>query len=335
MPGIVAVFVVLGFALVKFLATVHMRHLMQRRLRMHNDLQKITKRLSSVEGNLQVERSSQTKASQQIVAAKRLNAGLHQRLLLELPDRLQSTLRLCIDRNPVPETTGVKLFHELNLGEKIAESLSDLSVAVFKFPTDDAAASAVLKGEFIQALEKTDVRYSTGDSSLGLDSGPGEKPADFDFVVCAFNGPVAALDLLRRFIEDLGDDRVTQVHGALVSGIEAVADNSEGVIGRFARSLERSQKLAGAAPPGTLLLNEAAYDRLRDYKGVHLLSASEGLFAFSWRSPAGKAEQPADDSGVTSAAAAGQLQNGAGEPGDEGGPVEQAGDDPPEVESRT
>lgn len=330
MLGFVAVFVALVFALVKFLTTVHMRRLYQQRLRTRTDLNKITQRLSSLEDSLQVERASQASTKRKIVAAIHFKESLHKRLLIELPDRLQHRLSLCIDRNPVPETTGVKLFHELNLAEKIAETLSDLSVAVFQFPTDDDAANAVLKGEFIRALEKAHLRYAPGSSVRR--SAP-DLPADLDFVVCVFDGPAAALDMLCQFIEDLSDERVTQIHGALVSGIGGTADDDpEGIVGRFARSLDRCQELAESAPPATLLFNEVAYDSLLDRQGVKSFSAPDGgLFAFSWKGPSEKTTQVAEDSGGDLTEGARPLSDDAAPEDDDRGPRA----DLPKVETRT
>lgn len=249
MLGFAAVIIALGFVLVKFLATVHMRRLKQQHLRTRADLQKITQRLTSVEGSLQVERATQASNKRKIVAAARFKESMHQRLLVELPDRLQDCLSLCIDHNPVPESTGTRLFDELNLGDMIAESLNDLSVAVFAFPTDAAAANAIVKGEFIQAVEKADVSYSAGSSGNRDTAGTG-RPAGLDFVICAFDSPAAALDMLCQFIESLNDERVTQVRGALISGLSGSGDDDrEGLIGRYARALDQCQELAGAAPP--------------------------------------------------------------------------------------
>ncbi len=46
-----------------------MRRLKHQRLRAHSDLQKTTQRLSSIEGGLHVERTSQTSTKREIVAA--------------------------------------------------------------------------------------------------------------------------------------------------------------------------------------------------------------------------------------------------------------------------
>ena len=52
-----------------------MRRLKHQRLRAHSDLQKTTQRLSSIEGGLHVERTSQTSTKREIVAASHFRAS--------------------------------------------------------------------------------------------------------------------------------------------------------------------------------------------------------------------------------------------------------------------
>ena len=286
--GVIAIIVAISFALIKFLTTVHMRRLREQRLRLHNTLTKSNHRFSALEGKREVEKSTNGAVEQKLKTASRFKDDLYQRLLVELPDRLQGDLRACINRNPIPESRGVKLFHQLKLPEKITDALGAVSVAVLELPADDESTTTVLKGELIQALEKGEISYSV------------ESTEDASCVICAFDTPEAGLTLVRNFVGELSPERAEQLRGALTSGAGTVSDPGDdgGDVSRlFARALDDTQHLAETAPRATLLLNEAAYEGVKkNRRGVKLFSKAEKLYAFTWdvQSAEGEEESPTD-----------------------------------------
>ncbi len=295
--GMFAVIVAVSYALIKFLSAVHMRRLLGKRSQLNLEVQRTRGRVTSLEGKLQVASSRMGAIEQKLNIARRFKQETYDRLLMELPTTQLSELRACINRNPVPEPRGVKIFHELELSERISATLGAMSVAVFQFrPGAGDADVDQIESDFIRALEAADIpnaRHSV------VDAGSGEETKA---VVCTLDDPSAALELTCDFIQKTAGNVAGRLRGVVLAGVNEDQFQEETVSKLFAGALERAMQLAGSAPDGTLLFNRAAYESVGKDERLELFSKAEKLYVFKWQISEKDAEdeagQPAGDGGA-------------------------------------
>lgn len=273
--GLIAVAVAMVYALVKFLTAMHMRRLRDERLRLHYDLKRSQQRQESLEGKLQVERSNKGSILQKTQTARRFKDEMYARLRIELPEALQPDLRKCINRNPVPESRGVRLFRDLRLGDTISSALEAVSIAVFEFAGDAASAHAVLKGQLLQLLTDESVPHATPEL---------RDEEDRERIVAAFDHPDAALVFARRLAGLVPAEHLAYLQGVLMAAANVGDDDEDDLSRVFARSLDLAQQMADTAPAGCLLLNEAAFAALGDTRGIEEFSKVERLYSWAWQS---------------------------------------------------
>ena len=280
--GLSAVIVAVAYALVKFVTSMHLRRLRDERMRLHYDLKRSEQRLDSLGGKLQVERSNKGSILQKTQTARRFKDEMYARLRIELPDALQNELRKCINRNPVPESRGVRLYRDLHLSDKISAALEAVSLTVFEFSGVAAAAHAVLKGQLFELLEEQSIPHATPE--LRDDD-------DRERVVAAFDNPDAALGFARDLAARNTPENLVHLQGVLMAAANAGDDSEDDLSRVFARSLDMAQQMADTAPPGSLLMNEPAYQALSDRREVVEFSKVEHLYSWAWQAtPEAEAE---------------------------------------------
>ena len=305
--GIFAVIVAVSYALIKFATAVHMRSLLGKRSALNLEAQKERGRLTSLEGKLQVARSRMGAIEQKLKVARRFKQETYDRLLLELPTQELSELGACINRNPVPEPRGVKIFHKLELSEKISATLGAMSVAVFQFRPDAGGADvAQVEDDFVRALGSASIPH-TLHSIADADSGE-ERSA----VVCTLDDPSAALKLTSDFIQQMSGNLAGSLKGIVLAGVNEDQYQEEAVSKLFARALERAIQLVAKAPDGTLLFNRAAYEGMDGERRLELFSKAEKLYAFKWQA----SETEEADKDVSDKPESGAAEDGGDDDGD-------------------
>ena len=303
--GFLAILVAFGYALIKFLASLHMRRLRDVHARLLHEVKRERQRLQAVEGKLQVQRSQRGAVQQKLANARRFKDDLFGRLRLALPSTLTGELRECVNRHPIPEPEGVRTAHSLRLADKVTAALTSLSILVVEFSAGDAAdgSETVLAGELVQQLTSLGALFTGPEPRQGAPEG---SPA---VLTTAFDEPAGALDLMTA----LGASHGEQVHAArvvLVAGITVTEFDQEHVNRLFARTLHSTRQLLEDADPGTLVLNERAHELLGDRAGISPRDGAEGQWVVSLAEPSAKddeaaapatADPPDPDRGVAAA----------------------------------
>jgi hypothetical protein len=270
--GLSAILIAFGYAIIKFLTSLHLRRLRDLHTRLLHEVKRERQRLQAVEGKLQVQHSQRGAVEQTLANARRFKDDLFSRLRLSLPSGLTAELRQCINRHPIPEPEGVRTAQELHLADKVTEALTSLSILVVEFNTAESdSAHTVLAGDLVQRLTELDARF-TGPAIRN-----GEPEDSPQILTTAFDEPQAALELMMQ----LGASHGQQAHilrAVLVAGITVTEFDQEHVNRLFARTLHSTRPMVEEAAPGTLVCNERAYELLGKRPG---LEASEGLDSLS------------------------------------------------------
>ena len=256
------------YALVKFLTTLRLRHLRETRAKTQHDLQKARKRIEVLEGKLQVERSKKNRLRQETIELRAITGDLRDRLRGELPQNLQPGLEKCLVLAPEADPGVSRLLHDLKLADSVAKALDSLSLLVVEFLSEDQSARMALVGQFVQLLEKAEIHFHSPDQAS---------------VVCVFEQPDRAVDLVRTFVHNTPGDRKVPIRGGLYTGMHIT--DEDGAISRFlAQHLQRAQKLAERAIPAALLMNEKAYQGLGNQEDIHLFDEVMLIYELSWTS---------------------------------------------------
>ena len=161
--GVFAVIVAVSYALIRFgTGGLHWRSLRERQVHLQADLNKNRTRLQSLEGILQVERGREGAIEQKLKLGRRCKDELDHRLRLELPGPLVSEVRNCINHNPIPQPRGVRLFHELKIADRVAQTQQSMAIGLFEFSIDDETVRSDLMDTFIGMLDAAEVSYIRG-----------------------------------------------------------------------------------------------------------------------------------------------------------------------------
>lgn len=297
--GLLAVVVALSYALIKFVTTYHMRRLRDSQVRLVHDLRRERQRLQAIDGKLQVERARCGAVQQNLATARRFKEDLFGRLRLELPSTLLSELRECVDRHPVPEPAGALTAHQLHLADKVTAALGSLSLLLLEFRDtgDGGAARTVLQGDLVQTLTDLGVRW-TGPEAVRQD-----EPAGPSRVATAFDEPVQAVGVVRS-LATAYPGHVAALRGVLVAGVTVTEFDQEHVNRLFARTINSAAVLLEDAPDAALVLNDQAYELLRDSVGIEIFSEAEKLWVLRLGGTPPPAAPEAPGGGVAAGAAA-------------------------------
>ena len=279
--GVFAVIVAVSYALIRFGTGVHWRRVRERQVRLQADLNKNRTRLQSLEGTLQVERGRKGAIEQKLKLGRRFKDELYHRLRLELPGPLVGEVRNCINHNPIPQPQGVRLFHELKIADRIAQTLQSMAVGLFEFSIEDGTVRSDLMDTFVEMLDAAEVSYIRGT--------PGGESAsasllDENAIVCAFAHATSCMELTRAFIQKAGGDVVGQVRGVLLAGVNTDRHSDDDVSRLFARALDHALEFIKRSPTGALMMNSVAHKHLGESTdGVELLDRAEQLYVFAWQ----------------------------------------------------
>lgn len=271
--GLTALLVAFGYAIVKFLTSLHMRRLRDLHFRLLNEVKKERQRVQAVDGKLQIQRAKRGEVQQKLTNARRFKDDLFGRLRLELPSTLMAELRQCVNRHPIPEPDGVRTAHDLRLADKVTAALTQLSLVVVEFSAEDEddGAVTVLAGELVKRLTAAGARFT------GPETRRGEPEGSPQVLTTAFDEPGTALDTLAA----LGATHADSIHvlrAVLVAGISITEFDQEHVNRLFARTLHSTRQLLESAAPGALILNERAQQLLGQRPEVVPVEDSDNLW---------------------------------------------------------
>lgn len=272
--GVAAAGVGIVYALVRFGTAVRLRRLRETLVRVQAEVRRSEQRLEALAGRLQVERSRRVSLQEKTQTCRERLEERYSRLRSELPPDLRHELRKCRARFPAPDPQAERILHDLKLADEIAATLASLSLLVVLLPADasvDESAGAALRAVLIRLLAERGARYHS--------------PAA-DAVVCAFDQPDMALALAREFADQAPDEHLPHLRGALCTGLHYPPGKSE-INQLLLRLLNHTMELARQAPPGLLLLNEHARQRVKDGTALVFYEPDHALQAFPWTRPTG------------------------------------------------
>ncbi|MEE2657198.1 MAG: hypothetical protein VX733_01760 [Candidatus Latescibacterota bacterium] len=276
--GICAILAAFAFALVKFFTSMHMRQISTDRARLHSEVKKAQERHRTIDKRLRVERSRRSEVEQKLSDAQRFKDDLYERLHLELSSDLQGELRQCMNRNPIPEPTAIKVAHELRLADRVTEALGQLTIMLMEFHEEaqDGSSSTVrlsLTADFVKLLDSAEQHYigPAPRDTLHPTKGP-------QLVTTAFDEPESAVSLVRQFSTAVKAEHADQVRGVLLSGVKVTQFDRDHATRLFARAFNSALNLLESAVEGAVILNQQAYDLIDDRSGVEEYSKVERLW---------------------------------------------------------
>jgi hypothetical protein len=270
--GMLAIIVAFGYAIVKFLTTLHMRRLRDQHSRLQQEIKRGRQRLQAVEGTLQINQSRRGSVQQKLNSARRFKDDLFNRLQLELPSSHMAELRQCINRHPVPEPEGVRTAHDLHLAEKVTAALTTLTILVVEIRTQESgSAHNLLAGELVKKLTALDIRFTGPEVRRGGSEGSPR------YLTTAFDEPADALALISN-VGATYPEHIQVLRAVLVAGIIIDEFDQDHVNRIFARTLHSTRRLVEDAEPGTLTINERAHELLGERPEILAVDGPDNLW---------------------------------------------------------
>ena len=270
--GILAAASGIVYAVAKFLTALRVRRLREALVRAQNDLQKAQQLLDVLNGKQKVEHSKRKSVSKDVERLRLANEELYTRLRTELPAQYLPSLDDCMRQNAADDQAQLRVLNELKLAEKISEVLNSLSLLVVEFIADDESDRTVALGQFARSLDKERTTYHATDQST---------------IVCTFDAPAQALELLRDFKLETPSGRKIAIRGGLYTGVQLTGEAAD--LNRFlAQHLQLARKLSGRAPANVVLLNEGAFQNLDSPDDIDVFDQTSLLY--SYRIPQPKVE---------------------------------------------
>jgi hypothetical protein len=263
--GIFAAISGIIYALAKFLTTLRVRRLREALNKAQHDQQRAQQLVDVLDDKKKVERNKKSTLRKDASKARVSTEELYSRLQAELPPTYHPRLAECLTQNPQADPSLLRVLHELKLTDKITAALDSLSLLIVEFLSTDPSVRSISLGQFAQLLEQAKIRFHAPDQAT---------------LVCLFDRPLDALELMRQFGRDLPADLLPPVRAGLYTGVHITEDSGE--IARFlAQHLQLAQKLSSRAPVFTLLLNENAYQSLENQDDIQLFDRTALLYKFS------------------------------------------------------
>ena len=269
--GFSAAFIGILYALIKFLTIFRLRRLREDLLQVQHEVQKGHLHLEALNEKLNLEQSKKRTLQRETTDLNKTKQRLHARLQALLPNNLQPRLEKCLSLYAEPTSGELKLLQDLDLVKEITRALGPLSLLMLHLPEEDEDQTAALI-HLTQLLTIAEVHFH----------GPQDET-----IICFFTRPSTAFDFLRRFLQETPDEFVQALRGGLHSGLEITDEKGE--INRLlARNLKQTRQLLEDASPGSLLMNEEAYQGLESCDGIQQFDAKHQLYSFTWSTEEGE-----------------------------------------------
>ena len=273
--GFTAAFIGMAYALLKFLTIIHLRRMKEDIVVAQHEVKKNHHHLERLHEKLAITQSKKRTLQRDNVEIHRVAQQLYVRLKTILPKAMHPQLEDCRLQHVPPRNRELKLLFQLDLVDQVARALEPFSLLLLHLPDADNTEQTLAVARLTQRLSAEELHFH------GPEDG---------FISCFFARPAAALHHFRQFIQDLPPASAATVRGALHTGMEVTAEQSE-LKRLLARSLQQARQLLEQAPAGALLLNEEAFLDLEDPEAAQLFDPDERLYCIFWE-PESSGEQP-------------------------------------------
>ena len=273
--GFTAAFIGIAYALLKFLTMFHLRRLKEDIVVAQHEVQKNHQRLERLHEKLGIMQSKKRTLQRDNVEIHRVAQQLYVRLRTILPKAMHPQLENCRLQHTQPASHELKLLFQLDLVDQVARALESFSLLLLHLPDADETEQTVAVVRLTERLSADELHFH------GPENGS---------IACFFPQSAAALHHLQQFVQDLPAAGAAAVRGALHSGMEVTAEQSE-LKRLLARSLQQARQLLERAPAGALLLNEEAFQDLDSPEAARLFDPDERLYVISLESNT-SGEQP-------------------------------------------
>lgn len=264
--GFAAAFIGIFYALGKFLTALQIRRLREDLLQGQHEVQKRQQRLEGLAERLGLQQSKKRALQREVEELRHLTEKLYTRLQAVLPPTLLPQLEECRTLHAEPSSEELKLLRELALVDEINRALTPLSLLLVHLSEEQEVESVLAIAHLTQLLSDAGVHFQ------------GPRQGVF---ISFFPHPAAAVNLMRRFLQEEPNQRAATLRAGLQAGIEITGEADE-VHCLLARHLLRARKLLEQAPAGTLLMNAEAYRTLEDRQGIELFDATAQVYALTW-----------------------------------------------------
>lgn len=250
--GLSAAFIGIFYAFFKFGAHRYLRRLRNNISQAQHDQRRNAKRLAALEDKLKVNRSKKHSLERETQRLQHETDSLYNYLKSSLPGGLHDEVDRCRARSPEPDRNELKLLHDLKMTDHLSEALAPLSMLAIEARTEAETAKILFRDELTAFLKKKDVRFHSPQATL---------------VICLFDHPDTALELVRQFTNQLSSDRLIPLAAGLYTGVHV--SDEKGAVGRLlAGTLHHATDLKDNAPDFALVMNEKAYQTLSDQKSI-------------------------------------------------------------------
>ncbi len=266
--GIAAALSGILYAFVKFLTMASFRRLRGRVASCQTEVQRSQQRIQILEERLQFERTKKRGTERETREARKAAGEILNELKSSLPKALGSELEECCTLARVAEFEDRRMLHELKVTDKIAGALQSHSLLLIEFLSEEEEDRAMMTGILTEIIERQEINYSNPERSM---------------LVCSFDTPQAAVELVREYIQQVPDNRRDSVRASLSAGVD-MEDERTDITQLFSRVLQSNRNLLSRTATGTMIMNGSAYDRLEgDNLDVVLFEKDESLYVLDWR----------------------------------------------------
>ena len=265
--GIAAALSGIVYAFVKFLTMASFRRLRSRVASCQTEVHRSEQRIQILEQRLEFERTKKRGLERETREARKAAGEIHTELRSSLPKALGSELEECCTLARVSEFEDRRMLHELKVNDKIAGALQAHSLLLIEFLSEEESDRAMMTGILTDIIERQEINYSNPERSM---------------LLCSFDAPQPALELVREYIQQVPDSRRDSVRSSLSAGVD-MEDERTDITQLFARVLQGNRNLLSRTAAGTMIMNGSAYDRLEgDNRDVVLFEKDELLYVLDW-----------------------------------------------------
>ena len=266
--GIAAALSGILYVFVKFLTMASFRRLRSSVASCQTEVQRSEQRIQILEERLQFERTKKRGSERETREARKAAGEILNELKSSLPKTLGSELEECCTLARVAEFEDRRMLHELKVTDKIVGALQSHSLLLIEFLSEEEEDRAMMTGILTEIIERQEINYSNPERSM---------------LVCSFDAPQAALELVREYIQQVPDNRRDSVRSSLSAGVD-MEDERTDITQLFSRVLQSNRNLLNRTATGTMIMNGPAYDRLEgDNLDVVLFEKDELLYVLDWK----------------------------------------------------
>ena len=265
--GIAAALSGIVYAFVKFLTMAGFRRLRSRVASCQTEVMRSEHRIQILEERLTFERTKKRGLQRETREARKAAGEILTELKSSLPKAFAAGLEECCKLARVAEFEDRRMLHELKVTDKIAGALQSHSLLLIEFLSEEESDRVMMTGILTDLIERQEINYSSPNRSM---------------LLCSFDAPQTAVELVREYVERLPDSRRDAVRSSLSAGVDMEDDGTD-IARLFARVLQSNRNLLSRAAAGTLIMNGSAYDLLADNREIVLFEKDELLYVFDWK----------------------------------------------------